>query len=218
MMCWILSALGSSSGRPSLSSALRGYESSGWNFSECGCPTCFTACAASAGAGWRHHGDYYPEHLVLTAALRVEAGELSGGSHVIGRKTDSAGMLLGGCHDFPFCWQIVVLATVIGCPVWGIFCDKYGRRIVSVKAVLFHVLFRFFLRVLTFWPVPLCKTGPHHFLVQHSVFWPAERLCSDVQLAAIPTVPRRLWRRRKPSGVGFHPPLTYLNGPYEIYN
>lgn len=39
------------------------------------------------GAGWRRHGDRYPEHLVLTAALRVEAGQLSGGSHVIGKKT-----------------------------------------------------------------------------------------------------------------------------------
>lgn len=52
----------------------------------------FTVCAASAGAGWRRHGDCYPEHLVHTAALRVEAGELSGGSHVIGKKTDPTGM------------------------------------------------------------------------------------------------------------------------------
>lgn len=63
---------------------------------------CLTVCAVSAGAGWRRHGDYYPDHLVLAAALRVEAEELSGGSHVIGEKTDSTGMLVkvGGCHNF----------------------------------------------------------------------------------------------------------------------
>lgn len=99
------------------------------------------------GAGWRRHGGYYPDHLVLPAALRVEAEELSDGSHVIGKKTDSAGMLVkvGGRHDFPFWLQVVFLAVGIGCPVWGIFCDKYGRKIVSVTPVLFffslHVLF-----------------------------------------------------------------------------
>lgn len=106
---------------------------------------CFTACAACAGAGWRGHGDHDPEHLVLTAALRVEAGQLSGGSHVIGRETDSTGMSVkvGGRHHFSVCSQVVFLAIGIGCPVWGIFCDKYGRRTVSDTPVLFHVLLLF---------------------------------------------------------------------------
>ncbi|CAF99251.1 unnamed protein product, partial [Tetraodon nigroviridis] len=33
--------------------------------------------------------------------------------------------------------SVVFLAVGIGCPVWGIFCDKYGRKIVSVTPVLF---------------------------------------------------------------------------------
>lgn len=110
---------------------------------------CFTVCAASAGAGWRRHGDCYPEHLVLAAALRVEAEELSGGCHVIGRKTGSTGtsVKVGGRHHFSFCSQIVFLAIGIGNAVWGIFCDKYGRRIVSVTLVLVH---GFFLHVFMF--------------------------------------------------------------------
>lgn len=54
---------------------------------------------------------------------------------------------VGGRHDFSLRSQSVFLATAIGSPIWGIFCDKYGRRIVSVPLVLFHVDF---LRVLTF--------------------------------------------------------------------
>lgn len=62
---------------------------------------CFTVCAASAGAGCRRHGDYDHGHLVPAAALRVEAGELSGGSHVLGKKTDSSGVFAkaGECQD-----------------------------------------------------------------------------------------------------------------------
>lgn len=53
------------------------------------------------GAGCRRHGDYYHDHLVPAAALRVEAGELSGGSHVLGKKTDSPGVFVkvGECQD-----------------------------------------------------------------------------------------------------------------------
>lgn len=57
--------------------------------------------SASAGAGRRRHGDHGHGHLVPAAALRVEAGELSGGSHVLGKKTNSSGasVKVGECQD-----------------------------------------------------------------------------------------------------------------------
>lgn len=50
------------------------------------------------------------------------------------RKPTPARMLVkvGGRHLFSFWSQVVFLAFGIGNPVWGIFCDKYGRKIVSV--------------------------------------------------------------------------------------
>lgn len=61
------------------------------------------------------------------------------------RKPDSTGMFGESLEDvtifFPLLRKSVFLASAIGSPIWGIFCDKYGRRIVSVPLVLFHVDF-----------------------------------------------------------------------------
>lgn len=156
-----------------------------------------TVCAASAWAGWRRHGDRYPDHLVLTAALRVEAGELSGGSHVLGKKTWLHGNVWWKLEDatiFPSARRLCLSPARSGPPSGGSSATSMAEEL-WVPLVLFHVDF---LHVLM---SELWKTGSDHFLVQRHVFWPADRLCSRVQLVVIPTVPRRLWLCWKSSRV-----------------
>lgn len=102
---------------------------------------------------------------------------------------------------FSFWPQVVFLAMGIGAPIWGIFCDTYGRRNVSLTYVLSC---DFSVRFIVLTGTSPFKTGAGHLRLQHTVFWPPERLCSQVQLVRVPTVPRRLRDRGHPSGVGSH--------------
>lgn len=149
----------------------------------------FTVCAASAGAGWRRHGDCYPEHLVLTAALRVEAGQLSGGSHVIGKKTDSTGMFGESWRTSRF---FPLLAECVSrhrdrLPYLGDLLRQVRQKNRECPTCPVSCWFPACFNVWTLW-----KTGSDPFLLLPSVFRPAERLCSRLQLVDIPTLPRRL--------------------------
>lgn len=102
---------------------------------------------------------------------------------------------------FSFWPQVVFLAIGIGAPIWGTFCDKYGRRNVSLICVL---SWDFSVRFIDLTGTSLFKTGGGHFHLRRTVFWPPERLCSHIQLVLVPTVPRRHRDRGNPSGVGSH--------------
>lgn len=104
---------------------------------------------------------------------------------------------VGGPHHSSSWSQVVFLAIAIGSLIWGIVCDKYGRRIVSLT----HHFPACFIDLTATSP---CETGSDHFHVRLSVFWLPEHLCSRVQLALVPTVPRGHRDRGKPSGVGPH--------------
>lgn len=151
-MCWIISALGSSRRQLPLSAALRGYDIlKKKKKKRAELPRLlFPSSVLQSVLPLREQVGDAMEIIILTilssqlrCEWRLKSYQVALMSSVRKPTPRECWWKLEDVTIFSFWSQVVFLAVGIGCPIWGIFCDKYGRKIVSVTLVLFPVFFFF---------------------------------------------------------------------------